>query len=127
MTTNQELKAWVDQVAELTQPDNVRWCSGSKAEYQELAGQMIESGDFIELNQETHPGCYLHRSDPLDVARVEHLTYICTSSKEDAGPNNLWMSPGPVTGRHGSGGSELRDACGNGGGGLLPQLWPLGL
>ena len=93
MTTNQELKAWVDQVVQLTQPEHVHWCSGSKAEYQELADQMIASGDFLELNQDTHPGCYLHRSDPLDVARVEHLTYICTSSEEDAGPNNNWMAP----------------------------------
>ena len=64
MTTNQELKAWVDQVVQLTQPEHVHWCSGSKAEYQELADQMIASGDFLELNQDTHPGCYLHRSDP---------------------------------------------------------------
>jgi len=93
VTTNQELKAWVDQVAQLTQPEHVHWCSGSKAEYQELADQMTASGDFLELNQDTHPGCYLHRSDPLDVARVEHLTYICTSGREDAGPNNNWMAP----------------------------------
>jgi phosphoenolpyruvate carboxykinase (GTP) len=93
VTSNQELKAWVDQVAELTQPENIYWCSGSKTEYKELADQMIANGAFIELNKQTHPGCYLHRSDPSDVARVEHLTYICTSSKEDAGPNNNWMAP----------------------------------
>ncbi len=88
MTTSKALKTWVDQVAELTQPENIHWCNGSKTEYQTLADQMIASGDFIELNQDTHPGCYLHRSDSSDVARVEHLTYICTSSKEDAGSNN---------------------------------------
>ena len=94
VTTNQELKSWVDQVADLTQPEDIYWCNGSRAEYQELATMMLATGDFIELNQETHPGCYLHRSDPSDVARVEHLTYVCTSNREDAGPNNNWLNPG---------------------------------
>jgi len=94
VTTNQELKSWVDQVADLTQPEDIYWCNGSRAEYQELATMMLATGDFIELNQETHPGCYLHRSDPSDVARVEHLTYVCTSDREDAGPNNNWLNPG---------------------------------
>jgi phosphoenolpyruvate carboxykinase (GTP) len=93
VTTKQELKAWVDQVAELTRPDAIYWCNGSKAEYQELAGKMVGSGDFIAFNEETHPGCYLHRSDPSDVARVEHLTFVCTSDKEEAGLNNNWMDP----------------------------------
>jgi len=93
VTTNQELKSWVDQVADLTQPEDIYWCNGSKAEYQELAKTMLATGDFVELNQDTHPGCYLHRSDPSDVARVEHCTFICTSDKEDAGPNNNWMDP----------------------------------
>ena len=93
MTTNQELKAWVDQVAELTQPDDVYWCNGSASEFKELADKLLAEGGFIELNQDTHPGCYLHRSDPSDVARVEHLTFVCTSSEEDAGPNNNWMAP----------------------------------
>ncbi len=94
MTTNQELKSWVDQVANLTQADGVHWCDGSKAEYRTLATEMEATGSFIKLNPETHPGCYLHRSDPSDVARVEHLTYVCTSRKEDAGPNNNWLDPG---------------------------------
>lgn len=93
MTTNLELKSWVDQVAELTQPEEVYWCNGSKEEYQSLARKMLTTGEFLELNKDTHPGCYLHRSDPSDVARVEHLTYVCTSNREDAGPNNHWMSP----------------------------------
>ena len=84
----------MDQVADLTQPEDIYWCNGSRAEYQELATMMLATGDFIELNQETHPGCYLHRSDPSDVARVEHLTYVCTSNREDAGPNNNWLNPG---------------------------------
>jgi phosphoenolpyruvate carboxykinase (GTP) len=93
VTSNQELKAWVDQVAELTQPDAVYWCNGSKEEYKDMADRLLESGGFIELNKDTHPGCYLHRSDPTDVARVEHLTFICTADREDAGPNNNWMDP----------------------------------
>ena len=93
MTTNQELKAWVDHVAELTQPAEVYWCNGSKAEYRALTDKLLSDGGFIELNQETHPGCYLHRSDPSDVARVEHLTFVCTSNEDDAGPNNNWMAP----------------------------------
>jgi len=93
VTTNQELQRWIDQVAELTQPDKVYWCNGSADEYRELTGKLLADGGFIELNQQTHPGCYLHRSDPSDVARVEHLTFVCTSNAEDAGPNNNWMAP----------------------------------
>ena len=93
MTTHPELQAWIDQVAELTQPDEVYWCSGSAEEYRQLTDKLLSDGGFIELNQETHPGCYLHRSDPSDVARVEHLTFVCTSDKDDAGPNNNWMAP----------------------------------
>jgi len=87
------LQDWVDQVAELTQPDKIHWCDGSEAEYQRLINQMCQSGDLIPLNEDNYPNCYLHRSDPSDVARVEHLTYICTGNEEDAGPNNHWMSP----------------------------------
>ncbi|MDT8319058.1 MAG: phosphoenolpyruvate carboxykinase (GTP) [Xanthomonadales bacterium] len=93
MTTDQALKDWVDEVVCLTGANAVKWCNGSTAEYDELIGEMLESGDLVELNQETHPGCYLHRSDPSDVARVEHLTYVCTPRQEDAGPNNNWMAP----------------------------------
>jgi phosphoenolpyruvate carboxykinase (GTP) len=87
------LKDWVDEVAKLTQPDNIHWCDGSKAEYDRLIVQMCESGLLIPLNEDAYPNCYLHRSDPSDVARVEHLTFICTRKQEDAGPNNLWMDP----------------------------------
>ncbi len=87
------LKDWVDEVAKLTQPDNIHWCDGSEAEYDRLIAQMCESGLLIPLNEDAYPNCYLHRSDPSDVARVEHLTFICTRNQEDAGPNNLWMSP----------------------------------
>lgn len=84
---------WVDQVAKQTRPDRVQWCDGSEAEYQALITLMLDTGDLIELNQGTHPGCYLHRSDPKDVARVEQLTLVCHKQRDDAGPNNHWMDP----------------------------------
>jgi len=92
-TTNKELQNWVDQVAQLTSPEEVHWCDGSNQEYQNFIFQMLDSGDLHKLNHETFPNCYLHRSDQTDVARVEHLTFICTSKQEDAGPNNNWMDP----------------------------------
>ncbi len=92
-TTNRALSDWVDEVARLTQPDRIQWCDGSEEEYQTLIKEMLDDGTLIELNQETYPGCYLHRSDPSDVARVEHLTFICSRKREDAGPNNHWMDP----------------------------------
>ena len=92
-TTNKDLQNWVDQVAKLTNPTAVHWCDGSNQEYQNFIAQMLESGDLLKLNAETFPNCYLHRSDQTDVARVEHLTFICTSKQEDAGPNNNWMDP----------------------------------
>ena len=92
-TTNRELSDWVDEVARLTQPDHIQWCNGSDEEYQTLVKEMLADGTLLELNQKTYPGCYLHRSDPSDVARVEHLTFICSREREDAGPNNHWMAP----------------------------------
>ncbi len=92
-TANKELQNWVDQVAQLTNPTEVHWCDGSNQEYQNFIVQMLDSGDLLKLNHETFPNCYLHRSDQTDVARVEHLTFICTSKQEDAGPNNNWMDP----------------------------------
>ena len=93
VTSNQILQQWIEEVSDLTQPDNIHWCTGSAEENQQFEKTMLATGEFIELNQETHPGCYLHRSDQTDVARVEHLTFICTSSEADAGPNNHWMDP----------------------------------
>ena len=92
-TTLSALQDWVDSVATLTQPDNIRWCSGSEDEYQELVQQMLADGTLKTLNEKTYPNCYLHQSDPNDVARVEHLTYVCTESQDVAGQNNNWMSP----------------------------------
>ena len=88
------LNEWVEEVAALTRPDQVHWCDGSEAEYRALVDAMLADGTLSELNQRTHPGCYLHRSDPDDVARVEHLTFVCTRERDDAGPNNHWMAPG---------------------------------
>jgi phosphoenolpyruvate carboxykinase (GTP) len=94
VTSNRDLANWVDEVARLTRPDRVHWCDGSEDENRELISLMLGTGDLIELNQQTHPGCYLHRSDPSDVARVEHLTFVCTQDRDSAGPNNNWMDPG---------------------------------
>ncbi|HEX5788644.1 MAG TPA: phosphoenolpyruvate carboxykinase (GTP) [Woeseiaceae bacterium] len=95
MTTRLEALAdWVADMAALTRPDNVYWCTGSEEEYGALLDEMLSVGTLTRLNDTTYPGCYLHLSDPSDVARVEHLTYICTPSQADAGPNNNWMPPG---------------------------------
>ncbi len=91
-TSNESLQQWVDEVTTLTKPDQVHWCDGSEAEYQGLIEQMLETGDLIKLN-ENHKNCYLHRSNPSDVARVEQLTFVCPDNEEDAGPNNNWMKP----------------------------------
>lgn len=92
-TRLQALADWVAEVAALTRPDAIHWCDGSDAEYDALLSQMQADGTLIPLNPDTHPGCWLHRSDPDDVARVEHLTFVCTRDAEDAGPNNHWMAP----------------------------------
>ena len=94
MTTRlSALQQWVDEVASHTQPDTIHWCTGSDAEYQQLIDEMQISGTLTALNQDQYPNCYLHLSHPSDVARVEHLTFICTEKEKDAGPNNHWMSP----------------------------------
>ena len=87
------LNDWVAGVAALTQPGSIHWCDGSDAEYAGLLALMVDDGTLLPLNQDTHPGCYLHRSHPDDVARVEHLTFVCTRTRDDAGPNNHWMAP----------------------------------
>jgi phosphoenolpyruvate carboxykinase (GTP) len=94
MTTRlSALQDWVDSVARLTQPEDIHWCNGSESEYKRLINQMNRTGELVELDQETYPHCYLHRSHPSDVARVEHLTYVCTKMKADAGSNNNWLDP----------------------------------
>ena len=89
----QALEDWVAEVAALTRPDAIHWCDGSDSEYATLLARMQADGTLIPLNPDTHPGCWLHRSDPDDVARVEHLTFVCTRDANDAGPNNHWMAP----------------------------------
>jgi len=93
MTTLSALQSWVDQVASHTRPDAIHWCTGSDAEYQEMIEKMLSDGTLTGLNEARYPNCYLHRSDPSDVARVEHLTFVCTDEEADAGPNNHWMKP----------------------------------
>jgi phosphoenolpyruvate carboxykinase (GTP) len=92
-TLRTPIRQWVEEVGQLTTPDNVVVCDGSDRERDRIVKDCLASGELIELNQKKLPGCYLHRSAPHDVARTEHLTYVCTRNKEDAGPNNNWMSP----------------------------------
>ena len=93
MTTNKKLLTWVDEWAQLCQPEKVYWCNGSEEEYQRLFDEMVEAGTAVKLNEEKQPGSYYFQSDPSDVARVENRTYICTSTKEEAGFTNNWMAP----------------------------------
>lgn len=87
------MQEWVDEAARLTQPDSIYWCDGSKEEYRTFVERMLEDGTLVKLNEKTYPNCYLHRSSTNDVARTEDLTFICTRSKDDAGPTNNWMAP----------------------------------
>ena len=87
------VQAWVDEMAALARPDRVVWLDGSEEERQRLTAKALSTGELIELNQARLPGCVLHRSAPNDVARVEHLTFVCTRRREDAGPTNNWMAP----------------------------------
>jgi phosphoenolpyruvate carboxykinase (GTP) len=92
-TTHPAVLAWVEQQTKLCQPDQVFWCDGSEAERDFLTAEAVRQGILIKLNQEKLPGCYYHRSNPNDVARVEQCTYICTESQEEAGPTNNWADP----------------------------------
>jgi len=99
MRASSVAEQWVQEAAALTKPSRIVWCDGSKAEYDGLIEQMVGDGTLIPLNPRTYPNCYLHRSDPKDVARTEQLTFICTRRKEDAGPTNNWMSPADAKAR----------------------------
>ena len=93
MTIVPAIQRWVDEVRALTQPDRVVYCDGSDTERDRLVAECLATGELLALNQQTHPGCSLHRSAPHDVARTEHLTFISTTQKDDAGPTNNWMAP----------------------------------
>ncbi len=93
LTENVQLLHWVSKMTELCQPDHVHWVDGSQAEYDRLCEEMVAAGTFTRLDQKKWPGCFLARSDASDVARVEDRTFICSLSKEAAGPTNNWVNP----------------------------------
>ncbi|MBE7010629.1 MAG: phosphoenolpyruvate carboxykinase (GTP) [Ruminococcaceae bacterium] len=93
MTKNQAVLAWLDEMIQLTTPDEVVWIDGSEEQKQQLYDEACAEGEMHQLNQEKLPGCYLHRTAENDVARVEDRTFICTRTKEEAGPTNNWMEP----------------------------------
>ena len=93
LTKNKAALSWIDEMTSLTKPDQIVWIDGSEAQLAQLREQAVQEGILKELNQEKLPGCYLHRTDVNDVARVEDRTFICCEKEEDAGPTNHWMDP----------------------------------
>ena len=93
LTANKSMLAWLDEMKELLKPDQIVWIDGSEEQLEGLRKEACETGEMIKLNEEKLPGCYLHRTKPNDVARVEGRTFICARTKEEAGPTNNWMEP----------------------------------
>jgi phosphoenolpyruvate carboxykinase (GTP) len=92
-TSHARLVSWVEEIAALAKPDQIHWCDGSKAEFDQLADKLVKAGTFRKLDDEKRPGSYLAMSDPQDVARVEKQTFICSKTERDAGPTNNWRDP----------------------------------
>ena len=92
-TKNKKLVAWVDEIAKMCQPDSIKWCGGSKAEYDAMIKITVDGGLATPLDPKKRPGCFLFRSDPSDVARVENRTYIASKTQDEAGPTNNWINP----------------------------------
>jgi phosphoenolpyruvate carboxykinase (GTP) len=92
-TKNTKLLTWVDEIVAMCRPTNVEWCDGSRAEYDRMCQELVDKGVFIRLNENKRQNCFLARSNPRDVARVEHRTYICSEKEDDAGPTNNWVAP----------------------------------
>src|SRR5680860_74379 len=101
-TTDPVLQAWVNEIAELTQPDKIVWCDGTSREANELSKGLVKSGQLIRLNPEWRPNSFLARTNPKDVARVEGRTFICSEDEADAGPTHNWAAPAAMR-------SELKD------------------
>lgn len=101
---NGHVLQWVEQQAALCQPDRIFWCDGSEAEKEALTTQAVNEGILLRLNQQKLPGCYLHRSNPNDVARSEQCTFICTATRDEAGPSNNWRAPREMY-------AQLRSLC----------------
>ena len=93
LTQNKSMLAWLDEMTALLKPDQIVWIDGSEEQLEGLRKEACSTGEMIKLNEEKLPGCYLHRTKPNDVARVEARTFICANSKEEAGPTNNWMAP----------------------------------
>src|ERR1700683_2647972 len=93
LSRNKHLRKWVEKMAQLTQSGRIHWVDGSQQENDALCAQMVEAGTFVKLNEKLWPGCFYARSDANDVARVEARTFICSLSRDAAGPTNNWVNP----------------------------------